>query len=190
MSNGSIYELVTTPMGKSSDEKKKDTELLEQSTYYEKRIYDLEQLLDIAQSFCSTLDFSTLLESIVYICMAQMHVLGAEIFVKDLINNEKFILETTRDVPENERKTLPVNSLITTKLQDLQKPVTLDELKGMVSDSPALKTIESLSPTLIVPLIQKNHLNGLLILQRRIFFLNMILKICLWIQRVKQNDIV
>ena len=45
----------------------KDKEILEQSNYYEKRIYDLEQLIDIAKSFCSTLDFSKLLESIVYI---------------------------------------------------------------------------------------------------------------------------
>ena len=45
-------------------------EVLEQTIQYEKRIYDLEQLLDIAKSFCQNLDFSNLLESIVYICMA------------------------------------------------------------------------------------------------------------------------
>ena len=74
----------------------KDKVILEQSTYYEKRIYDLEQLIDIAKSFCSTLDFSNLLESIVYICMAQMHVLGAEIFVRDPITNDVLNLETSK----------------------------------------------------------------------------------------------
>ena len=63
----------------------------------EKRIYDLEQMLDIAKSFCSNLDFSNLLESIVYICMAQMHVLGADIFVRDLITNDQFVLETSEN---------------------------------------------------------------------------------------------
>ena len=72
-------------------------EVLEQTIQYEKRIYDLEQLLDIAKSFCQNLDFSNLLESIVYICMAQMHVLGAEIFVRDLITNENYVLETSKD---------------------------------------------------------------------------------------------
>ena len=51
------------------------TQVLEQTLQYEKKIYDLEQLLDIAKSFCQNLDFGNLLESIVYICMAQMHVL-------------------------------------------------------------------------------------------------------------------
>ena len=60
-------------------------EVLEQTLQYEKKIYDLEQLLDIAKSFCQNLDFGNLLESIVYISMAQMHVLGAEIFVRNLI---------------------------------------------------------------------------------------------------------
>ena len=83
----------------------KDKEILEQSTYYEKRIYDLEQLLDIAKSFCSTLDFSNLLESIVYICMAQMHVLGAEIFVRDPITNDVLNLETAKT--EKGEKKLP-----------------------------------------------------------------------------------
>ena len=80
-----------------------DSALIEQTMHYEKRVYDLEQLLDIAKSLCSTLDFSNLLESIVYICMAQMHVLGAEIFVRDFISEKSFDLETSRDAenPEN-----------------------------------------------------------------------------------------
>lgn len=169
MSNGSIYELVTTPMGKSSDEKKKDTELLEQSTYYEKRIYDLEQLLDIAQSFCSTLDFSTLLESIVYICMAQMHVLGAEIFVRDPITNDVFNLETSNNMDNGKKISIPVNDSIASELLETKKPVTFAELQKSCSQSPYLYILENLSPTLIVPLIEKtNHLSGILILRERI----------------------
>ena len=90
----------------------KDKEILEQSTYYEKRIYDLEQLLDIAKSFCSTLDFSNLLESIVYICMAQMHVLGAEIFVRDPITNDVFNLETSKQQAMGEKKATDRKSVV------------------------------------------------------------------------------
>ena len=42
------------------------TQVLEQTLQYEKKIYDLEQLLDIAKSFCQNLDFGNLLESIVH----------------------------------------------------------------------------------------------------------------------------
>lgn len=142
--------------------------VLEQTMQYEKKIYDLEQLLDIAKSFCENLDFSQLLESIGYVCMAQMHVLGAEIFVRDLVTNEKFILETAKGSSDEQKADIPMNSPIVKALTDQQKPLTLDELKGIAGDCPSIKILESLSPTLIVPLIQKNHLNGLLILQERI----------------------
>ena len=142
---------------------------IEQVVQFEKRIYDLEQLLDIAQSFCQNLDFDNLLESIVYICMAQMHVLGAEIFVRDLLLNEKLILETSKNLfPNEERLSLPINSPVISKLLELKKPISLDELKSSVNDSESIKVLELLSPTLIVPLIQKNHINGILLLQERI----------------------
>ena len=147
----------------------KDKEILEQSTYYEKRIYDLEQLLDIAKSFCSTLDFSNLLESIVYICMAQMHVLGAEIFVRDPISNDVFNLETSKSDNKEKKLSIPVNSPVANKLLTMNKPVTVAYLKEFIGDDQDLRTLESLSPTLIVPLVEKtNHLSGILILQERI----------------------
>ncbi len=143
-------------------------EVLEQTLQYEKRIYDLEQLLDIAKSFCQNLDFSNLLESIVYICMAQMHVLGAEIFVRDIITNENFVLETSKDFFSDKKAMIPVNTPIATILISEKRPLTLEELKKHCPNCEHVKLIEALNPTLIVPLIQKNHLNGMMILQERI----------------------
>ncbi|MCR4900428.1 MAG: GGDEF domain-containing protein [Treponema sp.] len=148
----------------------KDKDILEQSNYYEKRIYDLEQLIDIAKSFCSTLDFSNLLESIVYICMAQMHVLGAEIFVRDPITNDVFNLETSKAMTTGKKLSIPVASSITTFMLESKKPVTFTELKEKITDDDAsMQLLANLNPTLIVPLIEKNnHLSGILILQERI----------------------
>ena len=154
---------------RKQEEMAKDKEILEQSNYYEKRIYDLEQLLDIAKSFCSTLDFSNLLESIVYICMAQMHVLGAEIFVRDPITNDVLNLETAKQEKGDKKRSIPVNSPVASKLLSLNKPITMPELKKLVKNDKNLAFLESLSPTLIVPLVEKtNHLSGILILQERI----------------------
>lgn len=169
-----------TPSPRASKKKKEaekkevlktEKNVLEQTMEYEKKIYDLEQLIDIAKSFCSTLDFKNLLESIVYICMAQMHVLGAEIFVRDLVTNETYILETSKDVNSegNSGKTeIQVNSMLTTILLELKKPVTFEALKKLIPADPSLDILEPLCPTLIIPLIQNQHLNGLLILQERI----------------------
>lgn len=155
-----------------NDEKLKtknaDTSLLEQTMQFEKKIYDLEQMLDIAKSFCQNLDFSNLLESIVYICMAQMHVLGAEIYVRDIINNESFKLETSKNIMDSSDLSIDIKSPVAVSLLEIKEPVTLDVLKQKCGDCKAIGILEKLSPTLIVPLIQKNHLNGMLILQERI----------------------
>ncbi len=159
MSRKKIFE------SKASSQKQ---QALEQTIQYEKKIYDLEQLLDIAKSFCQNLDFGNLLESIVYICMAQMHVLGAEIFVRDLITNENFVLETSKDFLSDNKVMLPVSTPIASALLTEKRPLTFDELKKSCGDSPHIAILDSLNPTLIVPLIQKNHLNGMLVLQERI----------------------
>ncbi len=153
---------------KAEENKESSQHVLEQTVQYEKRIYDLEQLLDIAKSFCQNLDFSNLLESIVYICMAQMHVLGAEIFVRDLITNENFVLETSKDFLTEKKAMLPVSTPIASTLLSQKRPLTFDELKQQCGNCEHIKLMESLNPTLIVPLIQKNHLNGMLVLQERI----------------------
>jgi diguanylate cyclase (GGDEF)-like protein len=153
---------------KAEENKESSQHVLEQTVQYEKRIYDLEQLLDIAKSFCQNLDFSNLLESIVYICMAQMHVLGAEIFVRDLITNENFVLETSKDFLTEKKAMLPVSTPIASILLSQKRPLTFDELKQQCGNCEHIKLMESLNPTLIVPLIQKNHLNGMLVLQERI----------------------
>jgi len=155
---------------KKNNAKKDESEqaVLETTVQYEKKIYDLEQLIDIAKSFCNNLNLTDLLESIVYISMAQMHVLGAEIFVRDIIGNEAFVLETDKDVRGGAKVSFPANTTITSKLLELARPVTLDELRNEISDNQYLPIIERINPTLIVPLIQKKHLNGLLLLQERI----------------------
>lgn len=159
MSKKKIFE------SKDSSQKQ---QVLEQTIQYEKKIYDLEQLLDIAKSFCQNLDFSNLLESIVYICMAQMHVLGAEIFVRDLITNENFVLETSKDFLSENKVMLPVSTPIASILLSEKRPLTFEELKKNCGECSHISILESLNPTLIVPLIQKNHLNGMLVLQERI----------------------
>ena len=48
---------------------------------YEKRIYDLQQMLEITRSLCSTVELNTLIESILYVTMAQMRALAAGVFI-------------------------------------------------------------------------------------------------------------
>ena len=139
---------------------------------YERRIYDLEQLLDISRSFSSTLDSNTLLESIVFSCMAQLHVADAGIFVLDFINSDFLQLKTKQafiDAKTAEEYKINFSDPIVAILTETKNPVTLEFLKKKCPESDAIRVLNLLNPTLIVPLTQKNHLNGILFLGERFF---------------------
>lgn len=66
---------------------------------FEKHIYDLQQMLEISKSFCSTIEFSPLIESILYVAMAQMRVTGAGLlFQKNSAANILSFQKTIREL--------------------------------------------------------------------------------------------
>lgn len=138
---------------------------------YEKQIYDLEQMIDISRSFSSTLDSSTLLESIVFSCMAQLHVIDAGIFVLDFLMSDNLVLKTKQNfisADSNQNYKIPFTDPVITFLSNEKRPMTIEELEKKFPKSNAIATLRSLEPTLIIPLIQKNHLNGILFLGERL----------------------
>lgn len=137
---------------------------------YEKKIYDLTQLLEISKSLCSVLDYSNLVESILYICMCQMRVLGAGIFVCNDFESDIYSLQnyySGLDTDPLINYSLETTSPFIQFLSKEEKPYTLKELSDVMGDQD-IPQITSLNPSLIVPLKQKNHLIGILLLGERI----------------------
>lgn len=140
---------------------------------YEKRIYDLEQLLEISRSLCSTLEISKLFDSITFTCMAQLHVINAGVFMIDSLTNEKFLLETRQSITDT---TLPieysfsVSDPIVKLLNDEKVPLSPEYIKEVCPESEALSLLTNLNATMVIPLSQKNHMNGLLFLGERLVF--------------------
>lgn len=138
---------------------------------YEKKIYDLQQLLEISRSLCSTLEFSTLIESILYTCMGQFHVLGAGIFVLNALDADSFHLDSNYngiDPDPNISYVIPTSNPVVALLENSNAVHTVDELAEKLPEGTDLNMITSLSPSLIIPLVQHNHLNGILLLGERI----------------------
>ena len=136
---------------------------------YEKRLYDLQQLLEVARSLCSTLDYPTLIESILYTCMCQMRVLGAGIFILDDFESEAYCLNnnyTGMDLDSKIDYTIPISSPIVPLLSEKEKVFTVRELQKELPEEP-LEQIYSLKPSLVVPLFQRNRVNGILLLGER-----------------------
>lgn len=138
---------------------------------YEKKIFDLEQLLEVSRSLCSTLEFTTLVESILYTCMGQFHVLGAGIFVLNALDADAFHLDSNYngiDPNPNIPYVIAMSNPVVSLLETNNKPFTVNELIENLPEGTDINMITTLKPSLVVPLIQHNHLNGVLVLGERI----------------------
>jgi diguanylate cyclase (GGDEF)-like protein len=137
----------------------------------EKEIFDLRQLLQVSKSLSSNLDYSSLLDSILYICMGQMRVTQAALFSRDnlevpgikLVRNlEGFELD-----PE-EKYILEIDSPLIEFLTRNYRCYSMGELGKLVEDPQSLRILSSMRPSLIVPLNAKDQLMGILVLGERI----------------------
>ena len=158
-------------MNKKHDSKNSKIISEAQIEEYEKKLYDYGQLVEVAKSLCSVLEFSTLIESILYTCMCQMRVLGAGMFVLKSFDSDCFTLENNYSGfdPDMEIEyIIPTNHPVISYLCETNKAFTIDELESNLENHGLVKQISSLNPSLVVPLKLKNHLNGILLLGDRI----------------------
>jgi len=157
--------------------KMKETDVTEEKTLalpieeYEKRLYDLQQLVEIAKSLCSVLDYSNLVESIIFMCMAQMRVLGAGVFVLESFDADHLNLGSNfngMEVDPALKYSIPLCHPIVSYCIKKNKPFILQEF---FADNPLVDTfpeLTSLKPSLVVPLVQKSYLKGILLLGERL----------------------
>ncbi len=139
---------------------------------YEKQIYDLKQLLEISKSLNSVIDFSTLIEAILYTCMGQMKTLGVAIFTKKNFDASCFQLNRNYygfELSSEYEYSIPEDHPLVKHLNQQNSCITVEDVQklGIEIDAP-IKGLIALAPSLIVPLKAKNHINGLLVLGEQI----------------------
>lgn len=138
---------------------------------YERKIYDLKQLIEISKGLNSTLEYNILIDSILLTCMGQMQLLMAGIFLKKGIGHDNFALHRNYkgfEVDHSIDYELEPDSGIIHHIEKNFKCYTLTELEENVTVDSSLNVLKMLNPSLIVPLMCKNILNGIIILGDRI----------------------
>ncbi len=138
---------------------------------YERKIYDLKQLIEISKGLNSTLDYNTLIDSILLTCMGQMQLLNAGIFLKKGIGYNDFTLHRNYkgfDIDHSREYELIGDSETIRFLEGEHRCYALDELCDEVEADYTLSILKMLSPSLILPLMCKGLLNGIIILGDRI----------------------
>lgn len=140
-------------------------------TSSEKQIYDLKQLLEISKSLNSVIDFSTLIEAILYTCMGQMKTLGVAIFTKKNFDANSFHLNRNYcgfELNSDFEYAIPEDHPLIRLLNTQNTCFTVDDIKNNITLDAPVEGLIGLNPTLIVPLKTKNHVNGMIVLGEQI----------------------
>ncbi len=133
---------------------------------YEKKIFDLTQLIEISKSLNSNLDYHALIQSILYICMGQLKLLKAGLFVRKDIGSQDLALHRSQvgfDVHSGDSHIIPEGNKLIDFLHDHPTSHSLAELQEII-DSDSLAPVADLEPSLIIPLRAKEVINGVLVL--------------------------
>ena len=135
----------------------------------EKMVFDLQNLLEIALSLSSNLEFDSLVESILYICIGQMIVDKAAIFLNSNLENDELTLYMSRGYTlEPDVKIISKSNLIN-YLYSNCGIIDSDKARELMSNDPSTKeTYEKLKPEIVIPLKSKNSINGLIFLSQKI----------------------
>jgi len=135
----------------------------------EKMVFDLQNLLEIALSLSSNLEFDSLVESILYICIGQMIVDKASIFLNSNLENDELTLYMSRGYTlEPDLKILAKSNLINYLYSNCGIVNAVKAKDLMTSDSTTKELYDKLKPEIIIPLKSKNSINGLIFLSQKI----------------------
>lgn len=140
-------------------------------TAFERQLSDSNQLLEIAKRLYSIFDFPTLIEALLYICMYQMHVSGAAVYIHKSFHSDFFVLEEGCNalcLDQPVFYSIPAAHPIIDCLNKTDVPYTLDELSVRFENSEPLQQFKALKTSLIVPMRQRTTLNGILLLGERV----------------------
>lgn len=156
----------------SLDAANSEAKIAELTAFYEKKIYDLEQMLDISRSFNREIELNKLLEAIKYMCMAQMHVLSVDIFIRDSMEDASILTLASRggEHEDGKKYTIPVGHPLIKELFKERLAMTAENLKRRVAPNVRTPVMDALKPTLLVPIIDKNNPVGVILLGERIAF--------------------
>ena len=140
----------------------------EEIQHYEKKIYDLRQLLEISRALNSTLDYQYLIQAVLDMCLAQVQTLRAALFLTPELESDRLTLvagykgfELNKE-PEEYR--IPFDSPVVGYFENNNKSLTVDELEQAVGEDDTTHMIRKIGVELIVPLKAKGKVIGLIIL--------------------------
>jgi len=147
--------------------KELQNELFELREKYERKIFDLEQIIRVSLSLNSGLELSQLIQSILFVFMGQLGVAQAGIFIRKDIARGDMVLHRTQvglDLNFSGSKIIAQDHPLLPFLETHYQCFSYHELNelspGLMKSTP----LEVMCPHLIVPLRGKGKINGIIVL--------------------------
>ncbi|HOP62955.1 MAG TPA: diguanylate cyclase DgcA [Spirochaetota bacterium] len=154
----------------SFDNYEKDIKFPPLIEQYERKIYDLRQLIEISKGLNSTLDYNILIDSILLTCMGQLQLMNAGIFLVKALGGDKFSLHRNYkgfELDHSIEYSFSLDSSLVRYIESEFRCYTYDEVINNVDES-CKDVLKRLLPDLIVPLQSKGEINGFIVLGERI----------------------
>ncbi len=154
----------------SFDNYEKDIKFPPLIEQYERKIYDLRQLIEISKGLNSTLDYNILIDSILLTCMGQLQLMNAGIFLVKVLGGDRFSLHRNYkgfDLDHSVDYSFSLDSSLVRFIENEYRCYAYDEVIQNIDDKCA-DILSRLKPDLIVPLQSKGEINGFIVLGERI----------------------
>lgn len=144
------------------------TVIPEEIQHYEKKIYDLRQLLEISRALNSTLDYEYLIQAVLDMCLAQVQTLSAALYLTPDMDSDYIGLITGYKGFELQRELIeyriPLEAPMLGYFESHNKSLTIDELEKAVGETESTSLLREMGSELVVPVKAKGKVMGLIVL--------------------------
>lgn len=138
-------------------------------TDLEKIVFDLQNLIEIALSLSSNLEFDSLVESLLYICIGQMLVDKVALFLHVNFENDDLSIYMSRGYTLSSEIKISEKSKLLNHFRSNWNIINSEKAKDLMADDPYTAEIYMLlNPEIVIPLRSKNALNGLIFMSKKI----------------------
>ncbi|MBX7057821.1 MAG: sensor domain-containing diguanylate cyclase [Leptospirales bacterium] len=140
--------------------------------HYEKKIYDLRQLLEISRALNSTLDYEYLIQAVLDMCLAQVQTLRAALFLTpDMDADALQLMDGYKGFELNEAPAhyrINLDSPLINYFESNTKSLPLQDALARFEDEAGVRLVREMGGELIVPMRAKGKVIGLIVLGEKV----------------------
>ena len=141
---------------------------------YEKKVFDLKQLLEISRALNSTLDYYYLIQAVLDMCLAQAQTLKAGLFLTPDMDSELLLpvsISKDFELPPQKSKFYQIDSnaeFINFLANEKEHSLSMQKMLELFPGDPHIKIFQRLGVELIIAMLTRGKILGIIFLGEKI----------------------